>query len=584
MKQLAFVLCVVMSGQVLGAEPPKPLHPRFPLLDANGVHVVQSNGAVSTMQTCGSCHDTEYIASHSYHTLVGLEDDGVRNIGGGRFGEMNCFLCHLSTPDNTSRIAELHAGRSEWAPTATLGATGVVSRSGEGWVWNKQAFDADGTPDADEILPHVPTSFQCGQCHGLVHKGHDPLVAEMGADEYATERSGQVFSDRRLNQSGMNLSGKDGLSRPWDVHAERLLECTSCHNSVNNPSYFAGAEADKPEHLKFEARRVSVSDFLLRPSHDFALGHTPQSRVAQSMHGSMRRCEQCHNAVKTHGWLPYVERHMQAMNCEACHVPMAYAPAREMVDETLLTAAGDPIVVYRGVDGAVNDPASLVRGYRPVLLERDEIDGSTKLMAHNLITTWSWVGGEPQTPIGVSQLREALLDGGVYRPEVLSVLDTNHDGELSPSELRLDTAEKVEAIGARLEAIGVEAPHIVGLIQPYSLNHGVAAGKWATGDCGTCHSGNSRITDQIELSSYLPGGVQPVLAEGSNSRLDGDLTETNDERLVYEPVPVRFGRYIIGQDRWRLGDLLGLLSIAVVAVGVLAHATLVILSRRGSTR
>ena len=49
-----------------------PLHPIFPLLDEDGDNVLESGLPVSTMQTCGSCHDTEFIAQHSDHSDVGL--------------------------------------------------------------------------------------------------------------------------------------------------------------------------------------------------------------------------------------------------------------------------------------------------------------------------------------------------------------------------------------------------------------------------------------------------------------------------------------------------------------------------------
>ena len=48
-----------------------PLHPTFALLDANSANVLESGGAVSTMATCGQCHDTAYIASHSFHVDLG---------------------------------------------------------------------------------------------------------------------------------------------------------------------------------------------------------------------------------------------------------------------------------------------------------------------------------------------------------------------------------------------------------------------------------------------------------------------------------------------------------------------------------
>src|SRR5678816_2550243 len=51
-----------------------PLHPTFALLDENGENILSSAKALSTMQTCGQCHDTEYIQSHAFHSDLGLSD------------------------------------------------------------------------------------------------------------------------------------------------------------------------------------------------------------------------------------------------------------------------------------------------------------------------------------------------------------------------------------------------------------------------------------------------------------------------------------------------------------------------------
>ena len=49
-----------------------PIHPIFPLLDTAGENVLESGSPVSTMTTCGACHDAEFIAEHSFHADAGL--------------------------------------------------------------------------------------------------------------------------------------------------------------------------------------------------------------------------------------------------------------------------------------------------------------------------------------------------------------------------------------------------------------------------------------------------------------------------------------------------------------------------------
>src|SRR5512146_1399140 len=63
-----------------------PLHPTFALLDANGKNVLETGAAVSTMKTCGQCHDTGFIQSHAFHSDLGLSafaQDGELNTSNG---------------------------------------------------------------------------------------------------------------------------------------------------------------------------------------------------------------------------------------------------------------------------------------------------------------------------------------------------------------------------------------------------------------------------------------------------------------------------------------------------------------------
>ena len=76
MTAAGFVLIAIAlyltTGTTVTSAQDNPLHPTFALLDTDGNSVIETGNAVSTMQTCGSCHDTEFIASHSVHADVGL--------------------------------------------------------------------------------------------------------------------------------------------------------------------------------------------------------------------------------------------------------------------------------------------------------------------------------------------------------------------------------------------------------------------------------------------------------------------------------------------------------------------------------
>ena len=638
------------------------LHPTFALLDADGENVLTSSQPVSTMTTCGQCHDTVYITAHSFHADLGIStyqengeldssnglfgkwdpltyrylsqsqderldlstpewlmSSGLRHVGGGpaetsREGqpltslpadannpetslltpngsrspwdwkasgtvEMNCFLCHMANPDNASRQAALEKGQFGWANTATLLDSNIVRLQDGQFVWNPEAFDENGALRREYVFVQDPTNDNCALCHGVADNHNDTLnITNFSLNNSQTATTGQVISPQRIAESGMNIAGKDALTRSWDVHAERQLECTDCHFSLNNPAY--ALKDDEPAHLSFDPRRLDVGEYLQRPDHNFARGQSAQYSVAPELKGTMRRCEACHDAAVSHSaWLPYLERHMETLACEACHIPRLFAPAIEQFDWTVLTPDGQPAKIYRGVQEArhVNDNVNnLISGYQPVLLMRANINGDTLLAPYNIITTWYWVYDDSEgntRPVREIDLKAAWFKDGAYAPEVLTTFDTNHDSVLDEVELKIDNDAKRDLIARRLSALGLDNVRIAGRMQPYSINHNVTRGEWAVNECTACHSEDSRLTASIQLAAYVPGGVMPTFVE-SNVAYHGSLNIDDDGALHFTPDPRAEGLYIFGSSRLAWLDWLGALFFVGTLLGVAGHGTL----------
>ncbi len=658
-------------GQALGTSPApvaqeedNTIHPSFQVLDAEGNNVLESKAPLSTMKTCGQCHDTGYIVSHSFHADLGLAEYqagpglnassgafgrwnplvyrylsqpqdtlldlgtpewlmtyGLRHAGGGpattgRGGEplldlppapsnpdtallspagdiqawdwqqsgvieMNCFLCHIASPDNAARMSAIRSGNFAWANTATLAGTGIVEAAEEGFTWNPQAFDENGF--LLDIPLQDPTNDNCGLCHGVVDMSRDMLVLhDFSLNNPQTATTGQVIAPQKISESGMNISDKDRLSRSWDVHAERQLQCTDCHFSLNNPAYALRSNA--PEHLVFDPRRLEIGDYLERPNHNFARGESAQYDIAEELKGTMRRCESCHTASPGHAdWLPYMDRHMAVLSCESCHIPKMYAPAIEQYDWSVLTAEGKPHIHYRGIEGhseTSNTVNQLVSGYYPILLKRQNVDGETPLAPYNIITSWYWVYDDArgnERPVRLLDLRAVWLDEGGYAADILEVFDANADGTLDHDELIINTEQKRDLIASRLRALGLDNPRIEGQLQPYSINHDVARGQWATRDCTTCHTENSRLTQALEVAPYTPLGATADFAE-SNVQYKGEFFTAADGALYFRPDPLEEGIYIFGSSRVSAVDLLGMLAFIGTLLGVTVHATLRYLS------
>jgi thiosulfate reductase cytochrome b subunit len=665
---LTILALAIGINSVLASPEPAPasqasvLHPDFILLDANGVNVLESNSAVSTMQTCGQCHDTEFITSHAFHSDLGLSDytastktwdsstgtfgqwnpltyrflsqngderldlstaewlmlNGERVVGGGpattsRDGaplaslksstdnpetailnksgdtstwdweksgtmEMNCFLCHLETPNTTARAEAIHAGDFGNANTATLTDLNIVSKTADGWAWNAEAFNEVGEIKSATLGIQDPTNSNCATCHGEVHaNSDDPLTVNQCDLNYPqTATTGQVVSGQRINASGVNLTNKDAQDRSWDIHAERQLQCVDCHYALNNPSHISEIQSNNPEHLVYDPRSLEIGEYLQRPDHNFARGESAQFNVAPEYKGTMRRCENCHDANKSHAnWLPYVDTHMNTVACETCHIPQMYAPAIQTYDWTVVTTAGAASTECRGVEGTPNEVTSLVTGYKPVLLNRTNIDGDTLLAPYNLITSFYWVYDEAngnKRPVRLLDLEAAYLDNGNYTSDIIAAFDANSDGKISKAELVIDSPTKEETVAAKLAALGLNNPRIEGVIQPYSINHNVAKGTDAVNDCKACHNEKSRMTQSIKLADYAP--VMPVFDTGNNVNGTGGIVKDKDGALYYQPAPAKDKMYVFGSSRISWIDWLGALIFAGSLLGVVGHGTL----------
>jgi len=647
------------------------LHPTFALLDLDGKNVLETGGAVSTMQTCGQCHDTEFIQGHAFHSDLGLSDytetgelnsstglfgnwdpltyrylsqagderldlstaewiqlNGNRIVGGGpadtsRNGgslsnvaadatnpeasilnagtptawdwtqsgtlEMNCFLCHFENPNNDARITALQNGDFASANMATLLETGIVVHSlinQNSIAYSKNAFDTNGELKPEFVKIQDPTNANCAACHGEVHTDTtQPLtINSLDLNNPQTATTGQVISAQKISDSGINVSNKNELNRSWDIHAERQLKCTDCHFAVNNPAHALEIQGSNPEHLVYDPRTLEIGEYLEKPDHNFARGESAQFNVAPELKGTMRRCDSCHDASKGHSdWLPYIDKHMSAVACETCHIPQMYAPAIESYDWTVLTLDDQPIKSYRGVEGDPNQVTSLVTGYKPVLLNRTNIDGDKLLTPYNLITTYYWVYDDAngnKRPVRLFDLETVFFENDSYTADIVSAFDTNSDGSLNNDELKIDSSAKEELVKAKFISLGLNNPRIVGLTQPYSINHNVARSDYAVNDCKVCHNDESRVSQPIKLSDYAPNGTLPVFDTANNVNASGEIVKGDEGAIYYNPVPANDKMYVFGSSRIIWIDWLGALMFVGSLLGVIGHGTLRYFSSR----
>lgn len=626
-------------------EPPAPgsFHPIITLRDAEGNPVFESNKPVSSLKTCDGCHDVSFIETHSYHSNLGIDEItklgqapskrpwdfgpglfgrwdpitydvvsppgnpshdktelewlrgmGGRHIGGGPLKEVlgqDCLVCHVQEASPMERARGIAEGNFSQASMLTLIGTGLVVREKSGEGWDKDRFLPDGRVTGEMIGLGRPANKNCGACHALVSKEKDPVkltgIPRRDREQMRMfETQGMVFSGQRISDSAVNLVGKDRLTRPWDVHAERMVACVGCHFSPNNPTYAFSGKGATQTHLFYDARHEAIGNYLRNPDHNFAKGFAIQGTVANALDGKMRQCGDCHDAMALHKFLPRAELHFQNMRCESCHIPKVTAPARSETDYTLLAAPSEPRVTYRGISGSIDDPNALVEGFVPLLLPSTTESHRKQLVPSNVILTWFWVeqGPEGDRPVPKNLLNRAFFIEKDHHPELLRGMDQNHDGKLIGDELILDTRAKITLTRERLVAAGARNPRLTGEIQPFSLGHGIVSGRFVTRECASCHSEDSRVDRDFILSNHAPAGVMPTMVGDSTVRLAGAIVRDGKGGLIYKANAKTLAAYIPGAGQYRLVDGFGLLMFISTALGVTGHGLLRLYASRRRRR
>lgn len=636
--------------------PPAPgLHPAVSLRDDRGELVLRTGRPLSSLATCGGCHDAAWIAEHGYHFRLGVDElvepgrarsgrawdrgpglfgrwdplagydsvapsgaapgapglvdawvtqNAARMLGAGparrgdraRRFEADCVVCHVRgarVPD----VAALGGDLASYSSAALL-PLGVVRAAGSAVPaadevpvseaplpplrWLAAALQPDGTLAGERLRIRSPASEACGACHGIASRD-GPTLGRLGASARATETTGAVFSPARISSSELNVAGRAALDRPWDVHAERLLECSDCHFSPNDPA--SAFSRRMPAHLRHDARHVSLGEFLRRPSHELAKGYSTQGTVADAHDGTMRRCEDCHDPLRVHAWLPRTERHLAQIACETCHVSALYAPARQVTDYSVPDAAGRPRVERRGLAGSIADPAARVEGYQPLLLRRDEPGGRRRLVPYNMVASFFWV---VDTDAGPRPASLALLGRafhvGPAAARLRGLLDRDGDGQLSDDERVLDTSDRVAGARELLVAAGAQNPRLEGELQPFGVHHGVGPATSALRDCAACHAARSRLVAPFTLAERAPFGVAPRLV--GDARLLAAFSVARDEsgRLTLAPRAAALDLHVLGLSRSGLLDALGLLLLGLTLGGAATHGALRVISGRRAGR
>ena len=254
---LTFIL-ILYSAAAAFAE--SRFHPPVPLLDSREESVLSAGNPVSPVKTCGQCHDTDYITSHSYHVSAGLEEiyppgkvPGGRpwDTGSGPFGRWDPLGYRLLTPRGW---LELDLGTADWVRIyGSRHVGGGPAESGRNGL-SLTELETGGTPDAETHVLNPETGLaeawnwqrsgtaemDCFLCH-LPNPANQERIVELREGRFRwaatatlaqtglvekTEK-GWSWNAEKFDRDGMVSTGMLKIQKP------AAENCGICHTAVH---------------------------------------------------------------------------------------------------------------------------------------------------------------------------------------------------------------------------------------------------------------------------------------------------------------------------------------------------------------
>lgn len=493
----------------LGLAAGNPMHPAFVVLDAQGQKVSLSGRPASTAMTCMACHDTAYIRAHDSHGSAGAKVD--------------CLACHL--------------------PEGSL-------------PQQRAAYDGEGRLKRAWITLGAPTSQQCAACHTVAEIPGHPVQLPQGYLQgqapggprvaMVSRRQGTLWSGQLMSQSQLDLEGKDHLNRPWDVHAARMLSCSDCHSPLSRAPQDTHA-GGPTGYLSHDPRQRGIAASLLQPDH--------RLRTAN--------CLACHTVDKAHAALPYAQRHLEKVACQACHVPSLHAPLLQEDDRSVLQPDGRTRQVWKAVEGGAGDAvnARYIHASTPLLLPYPNEGLPAQVQAVNLVLERRWIDRRSGEELPLETLQRAWQAG---HASGAGSAWQSADGSLS--------AAGQTALAAELRKLAPGTPELQVQVKVQPIVHGIQGGSAVLRRCSACHGAGSRMSGDLplEATGYLQG-ARLVDAKGRAYPAHLAALKASPAGLWVQRS-VGDALALPGQGRNTWSTVLGFIFFVLTVAGVIGHA------------
>jgi thiosulfate reductase cytochrome b subunit len=248
-----------------------PLHPTFALLDAADRNVVESGAPVSTIKTCGQCHDTEFIQSHSFHSDLGLsnyKENGGYNASTGTFGKWDPLTYRFLSQQGDER---LDLSTAEWlllnghrvvggGPAATSRqGTRLTSLDPDAKDPESSILNTDGNPEAWSWAASATIEMNCFVCH-LENPNNELRIAAIASGAFGDANTVTLLNTGIIADSpstawvyNAEAFDENGLLREEFIKIQdpTNANCAACHGEVHTnasePLTIAGYDLTNPQ-------------------------------------------------------------------------------------------------------------------------------------------------------------------------------------------------------------------------------------------------------------------------------------------------------------------------------------------------
>lgn len=460
-------------------------------------------------KTCGDCHNTEFINSHNTHK-------NVKN--------MSCATCH--TPTGKLEIPE-------------------------------NSIDDFGFIKKEFIKIQTPEIQNCSKCHTVFENDGKltyPDDFENSLEEYQINKfTGVIVSPQVISKSGLNLKNKSKLNHPFDIHASRELNCSSCHTTLNNPREIYKTSL---KHLIKDTRKMSTGEYLEIPDHNL----------------TKSTCTDCHNPNTTHNFLPYKQRHFEKISCQSCHIPQINGIALQTVDKSVVNSNGQNRFEYRNFNKSGNLNTDFIEGYSPYLFANYKLSNSQiKLSPFNFVTHYYWVDSTGKE-IPENIIKDIFIKENKYNEDVTGLFDANKNNAVENDELIINSKEKYNFVKTKLENLSYKSVSLKGEIKSYQINHGVTKDQ-AIKNCNDCHGSESKLRDDIILSSNIPLNDGINFEDKTSMYINGSVKTENNKLILKRDNNLK-GVTILGYEKTPYLNTLGFSMALLLFIGVLVHGAL----------